>query len=272
MPTAGEISEVESDVKMKHRYSTPRTEPTWTAAAGYLTMALMIGGALLGAVALTASTTGSRLGVYTRDVASLAADAGVTLPMFAGAVSLLNTMLWACIASSALIAARLNPAKRTWLISFAAFVLVLAADDAVLIHESAGISEVAFFTAYGAGAVILTVAVLIPRPVAAPGSTSTRALRFGDLVLRAGPMAAAFLFGGILLAGSLVFDHLIPGPVLLEDGFKLLGALVWLTVPVLGLPNTGGRAKAASHECACDTAPTAARGSVQQAPTGSGRR
>jgi hypothetical protein len=47
-----------------------------------------------------------------------------------------------------------------------------------------------------------------------------------------------FLVGGALLALSVLVDQLAPGRffVFAEDGAKLLGALVWLTLPPLSLP------------------------------------
>ncbi len=46
-------------------------------------------------------------------------------------------------------------------------------------------------------------------------------------------VAGAFLVGAGLLGVSAVVDQSLSGQHLLEDGAKLLGALVWLTVPMI---------------------------------------
>jgi hypothetical protein len=48
----------------------------------------------------------------------------------------------------------------------------------------------------------------------------------------------AFILGLLLLGVSVVVDQTMHGPPLWEDAPKLLGALVWLTVPLLELPSS----------------------------------
>ena len=47
----------------------------------------------------------------------------------------------------------------------------------------------------------------------------------------------AFILGLLLLGVSVVVDQTIHGQPLWEDAPKLLGAMVWLTVPLLELPS-----------------------------------
>jgi hypothetical protein len=134
-------------------------------------------------------------------------------------VSILNGMVWAAGAALALLAAYLVPEKRRWLLLFGVLLLVFAADDALRLHEGVGpflgVPEPAFFAAYGVVGLVLLRGVL-SRPF--DGRT------------------VPFLIGGALLAVSVLVDQLVGGLFFAEDGAKLLGALVWLTLPPLSLP------------------------------------
>ncbi|MEX5718032.1 hypothetical protein [Geodermatophilus maliterrae] len=152
--------------------------------------------------------------VFTRDGSSLGG-----LPWYSGSVSMLNTMVWAAVTALALLVAWLEPRDRLRLTVLGGFVLVLAADDALQLHESVGpengVPQKVFLALYAVTAVLLLVLFL----------------RGG----RRGP-TIAFLSGGALLAVSIVFDQLVDRQILIvEDGTKLLGAIVWLTVPVLAV-------------------------------------
>jgi len=59
--------------------------------------------------------------------------------------------------------------------------------------------------------------------------------------------AVAFVLGGFLLALSLVIDEVFHDLYFAEDAAKLLGALVWLTVPPLCLPAQLRELSSADH-------------------------
>jgi hypothetical protein len=116
-----------------------------------------------------------------------------------------------------LLAACLLPARRGWLALFGALLYLLAADDALLLHESGPhrfIPEPAFYCVYGAIAVFLLL---------------------GLSKERIGESTLAFLLGGALLATSTVIDQAVEHQYIWEDTAKLLGALLWLVVPVMML-------------------------------------
>ena len=178
------------------------------------------------AAVLTSAATGSGLGMLTRDVTTLSSDAGAELPFYAGAISLLNGMVWASTAAMAFLVGSLRPSRRRWLVLFGSFVLVLTVDDALTLHEIVGpshrVPEGAFYLSYAIVAVLLLRGALTR-----PHASST----------------AAFLLGGALLALSILIDRVSLHQYLVEDGAKLLGAAVWLTVPLLSLDTSeaGGR-------------------------------
>ena len=94
-------------------------------------------------------------------------------------------------------------------------VLVLGLDDSLLVHEAAeqnGIPQAVFFLPYAVATLLL--AVMLVR-----GESRG--------------MVLAFALGAMLLALSVFMDQVAPGHHLLEDGAKLLGALLWLAVPVI---------------------------------------
>ena len=100
---------------------------------------------------------------------------------------------------------------------FGAFLYLLAADDAFELHESGPhrfIPEPAFYAVYAAIAVFLL---------------------FGVSKRRGGESTLAFLVGGALLAASAVIDQTVEHQYIWEDTAKLLGALLWLVVPIMML-------------------------------------
>jgi hypothetical protein len=185
--------------------------------------ALIIGILTLTAVLTAATAFGVPVGIITRDLITLCTEAGPKLPPFAGALSLFNLMVWASTASLAFLAAALLPGRRKWLLTFAALVCLLDADDALSLHEAAtstGIPELGFYVIYAVLAAALSLTVIW---------RSTRDLRIEASTV-------AFFLGGLLLAASILIDQAFVGQHLAEDGPKLMGALVWLTVPLLCLP------------------------------------
>ena len=72
------------------------------------------------------------------------------------------------------------------------------------------------------------------------GRLSTRGRRTacGEFRVQNLPLSGrAFVLGLLLLGLSVVIDQTTHGHYLWEDAPKLLGALVWLTVPLLELPS-----------------------------------
>ena len=72
-------------------------------------------------------------------------------------------MVWAMIGALALLTAYLLPTRRAWFSLFGAFVLVLAADDVLTLHESGPrrvIPERAFCLAYAIVALLLVIGLL----------------------------------------------------------------------------------------------------------------
>jgi len=126
-------------------------------------------------------------------------------------------MVWAAAGSLAVLVAYLEPLRRRWLLTFAVLLFLLAADDALMLHES------------GTSQVIPEVALFVPYAV-------TGLLLLRDLTRRkVEDSTIAFLIGGVLLAASVILDQAVGRVYLLEDTPKLLGSLVWLTVPPLSL-------------------------------------
>jgi hypothetical protein len=195
------------------RGSGQRTRGLFSART-LVTAALMVGAVVLGVTAQVAALTHESLSVFTRDI-----TVGAGVPPYVGAISLLNGMVWAAAGALALFVACLEPVRRRWLLIFGALMLTFAADDSLRLHESVGptlgVPELAFFAAYaGAGLYLLS---------------GTRARSFDDGTI-------AFVIGGFLLALSVVIDEIFHDLYFAEDAAKLLGALVWLTVPPLSLP------------------------------------
>jgi hypothetical protein len=164
------------------------------------------------------------------DFDTLARDpiAVAALPWYTGALSNLGVMLWVAAATACFLAAALAGRAGLgrdllgFLLASGAVSSVLAVDDLFLIHERfpdiTGITQIWLFAAYGAG-------------LAAYGLRWKHRLMRGDIGLLAGSL--------FFLAASLGVDlsYLITGEyeigkttrVVLEDGAKFVGIVLWLT-------------------------------------------
>jgi hypothetical protein len=155
---------------------------------------------------------------FTRDLLAQALEGGAQLPFYAGALSVLNGWVWASAGVLALAAAVLVPWRRRWMLSLAALLLLVAVDDAFMLHELAGpdrgVPEAVFLALYPVAGLLL----------------------LAQVRGRRGPDVLAFVLGGAFLALSVGVDVAFQEDVLLlEDGVKLLGGLMWLAVPFLVL-------------------------------------
>jgi hypothetical protein len=198
--------------------------------------AVLLGLLLVAATILLAALSQQPFGAYSRDLQALSAEAGAVLPLLAGGLALLNMMVWASVASMAVLAAVLWAPRRRWLLGFAFLNGLFALDDALLLHDGVGpelgLPEQAFYLLYGTIGVLLLVCAFRPTVDVRP---EYRLSRFRVQNLSAG--GRAFILGLLLLGVSVVVDQTIHGQPLWEDAPKLLGAFVWLTVPVLELPS-----------------------------------
>ncbi len=198
--------------------------------------ALLIGLLLVAGTSLLAAVTQQPFGEYSRDLKALAADAGAVLPLLAGGLALLNVMAWASVASMAVLAAVLWPPRRRWLLGFAFLNILLALDDALLFHDEVGpalgLPEEGFELLYAVIGVLLLVRAF---PPAVNMRSEARLSRFRMQNLSSG--GRAFILGLFLLGVSVVADQTMHGQPVWEDAPKLLGALVWMTVPLLELPS-----------------------------------
>ncbi|MGY1622103.1 hypothetical protein ACI789_07915 [Geodermatophilus sp. SYSU D00965] len=178
-----------------------------------VTAALAIGALALIATVLAAERFDEPVGTFTRDVQVTAG-----MPWYTGALSLFTTTVWAGVTALAAFAAWLEEDERRRLGGLAALAALLMADDALQVHDEVGpqngVPQIAFMVVYALAAAALSLAFL-RRPRAAA--------------------TAAFLLGAVFLGASVFVDQLLRHAFLLEDGAKLLGALVWLTVPVLSV-------------------------------------
>ena len=181
-------------------------------------IALICGAVLVAAVATYAGVAGVAFGVISRDIHATAEDEGIKLPIVAGWVSMLSVMAWTASGASAALAALLVPLRRRWLLVFSALLFVVAFDDALMLHDlvapAVGISQSAFYLVY-----LVTGGWLFYYSVRHFSDGTTLAL------------AAS----GAMLGLSAGVDILFVGLYLLEDGSKLVGALVILTVAPLSL-------------------------------------
>ena len=198
--------------------------------------ALLLGLLLVTGTSLLAALNRQPFGLYSRDLMALSAEAGAVLPLLSGGLALLNMMVWASAASMAVLAAVLWRPRRRWLLGFAFLNILFALDDALLIHDGVGpalgLPEQGFYLLYGGIGVLLLVRAFRPTVNVRP---EDRLSRFRLQNLSSG--GRAFFLGLLLLGVSVVVDQTMHGQPLWEDGPKLLGALVWLTVPLLELPS-----------------------------------
>jgi hypothetical protein len=197
--------------------------------------ALLVGLLLVGGTVLLGALSHQPFGHYSRDIKSLSTDAGAALPPLVGGLGLVNMMVWASAGSMAALAAALSRPRRRWLLGFSGLTLLLALDDALLLHEEVGpqlgLPEKGFYLLYAALGVLL-----LRGAFRAAGERTPAAGRWRFSPLSLPPAGRAFVLGLVLLGVSVLVDQLTHGRHLWEDAPKLLGSLVWLTVPVLELP------------------------------------
>jgi len=189
---------------------------------------------LLTLVSVAASVVGEPISNFTRDAVAVA-----EIPWYRGSVSVITCMVWAVAAALSFFVAWALPATRRQMLSLGVFSLLLGVDDAMLVHDQIGpghgVPEILFPVVYA------VLAVLLLREMLRGRTRST---------------TAVFLLGAALLAVSAMFDVVFHDvSVLAEDGAKLLGALVWATVPVLTYRE---HATALRRPAAAETAPDAA--------------
>ncbi len=198
--------------------------------------ALVLGLLLVAGTGLLAALSQQPFGSYSRDLKALSAEAGAVLPLLAGGLALLNVMVWASTASMAVMAAVLWPPRCRWLLGFGLLNILLALDDALLLHDEVGpalgLPEQGFDLLYAAMGVLLLLRAFPPAVNARP---EDRLSRFRVQNLSSG--GRAYILGLLLLGVSVVVDQTAHGQPVWEDASKLLGALVWLTVPLLELPS-----------------------------------
>jgi hypothetical protein len=139
------------------------------------------------------------------------------VPVHTGVLSQANLILWGVVAALSALVAWLLPARRLELALLAGLTAVMCIDDTLRLHEGVGprfgVPEEAFYVVYAV--VVLALArYLTPQ--------------------RAGGAGWAYYAGAAGLALSVVTDVLFdPRLVLLEDGAKFVGTLLWVCVPVL---------------------------------------
>jgi hypothetical protein len=186
---------------------------------------MALGVVVLGAVLAMSAVTHDPVGLFTRDETTVCAEAGARLPPYTGSIAVLNYLVWSSAASLSLLVAVLVPSWRRWLLGFAALLLWLTLDDVESLHEivgpKLGVPEHLTYAVYAMAALLLL------------GGLAARGRARGRLA----PSDVPFLAGGFLLAVSILVDAGFTGQYLAEDGPKLLGALLWLTVPLLCLPS-----------------------------------
>ncbi|MET3769110.1 hypothetical protein ABIB15_001797 [Marisediminicola sp. UYEF4] len=171
--------------------------------------AVAVGVAIAVGAVFASELEGLRMGMLTRDIHSLSASGGVVLPHYAGSLRMLTIMVWTAGSTLAFAAAAVARPQRTWLLVLGGLLLVIAADDAFMLHDGLGLPEIGFVIVYGVVAGWLA---------------------YGSLVHLRDGSGTAILVGGAALALSAAFDLVATDPYLLEDHFKLIGALVLLTI------------------------------------------
>jgi hypothetical protein len=173
---------------------------------------LAVGLLVLGLARAAAAVGGVPFDHFTRDATAVA-----EVPWYTGSISLLTCMVWGVAAALSVFVAWAAPRTRRRMLALGVFTAFLGADDALLFHDQVGpahgVPEKLFPAVYGVLALVLLVQML---------KGSTRAT------------VGAFLLGGALLAVSVLVDVAFTDQsFIIEDGAKLLGAMVWATVPVL---------------------------------------
>lgn len=184
---------------------------TWRLPA----VAAGLGAAVMALVALAAHVLHVSVGTFTRDPAALAPG----LPFYGGSVSILSAVVWGVAGALCLFVAWTTPSHRRALTLLGTLALVLLVDDVLMVHDDlgprVGIPDEAFYAVYAALAALCLWSMRHE--------------------LRRGP-GAALLLGGAFLGLSVGLDTLDQEGTawfLAEDGAKLVGGLVWITVPLL---------------------------------------
>jgi hypothetical protein len=179
---------------------------------------IAIASILIGTVVIISETTGTPIAVLVRDPAST-----MHMPAFVGLLSNATILIWASAASISLFGASVLPAGhpvKGFLTMAGSLTLFLTLDDVYMIHERIvprlfGLPEMAVFALYAIAALVLIV----------KGRQLVRQTAYPLLIL-----AIAAL--GLSVVVDTLFDDLglfpIEKPYLVEDGFKILGALLWL--------------------------------------------
>ena len=172
--------------------------------------------------ALAVRATGHDGGLFTGDVRAVASHGGLDLPIYVGAISVLNNLIWAAAAALTLCAAALDGERRRWHLAFGGLLLILAADDSYMLHENSGSRwlEVAFYAVYAFVGVWLAL-------------VGVRELD--------GQAAMGYFLGCGFLLVAAYLDVATGASYLPRDGAKLMGTLVWLTVPIASLVRANTR-------------------------------
>ncbi len=203
-----------------HRHPLPPGPDRWATAWRPVLAVQVVGALLVVALAAASRLFDAPVAAFTRDVQDLAG-----IPWYSGAVNTLTVMTWTAGATLAVVAAVVARTGRRRAALFAALVVALTVDDAFLVHEAVGpengVPQEVFLGAYA-----VLAGVLVAWFLRTPGTPGT----------------VAFLLGLAWLGVSVLVDVTLRHQFLLEDGSKLLGAMTWLTVPLLTL--RAGRAAA----------------------------
>jgi hypothetical protein len=171
------------------------------------------GGVLVLAFArLLAGAVGEPVSNLTRDAVAVA-----NMPWYTGSVSLFTGMVWAVASALSYFVAWAVPSVRRQMLALGVFAMWLAADDSMLIHDQIGpghgVPEALF------GPVYLVLALVVLRELLRTRSRVT---------------TVVFVLGTALLGMSEAFDVVFHNSTfIVEDGAKLLGAMVWATIPVI---------------------------------------
>ncbi len=179
----------------------------------WVATAVAAGLVVVGLVLLAAAVTGTPTGDFTRDPAALG-----NLNWYAGSVSVLNSCVWAVGAALSAFVAWIVPSLRHALVPLAALTALLGADDALRLHDriapAHGVPEMLIQAFYVLGGAYIAWRL-------APWRRG-----------REGEPGRAYLVGCLALAVSLGTDVIVKEAFLVEDGAKLVGALVWAVIPV----------------------------------------
>ena len=177
---------------------------------GQVLVLLVTTGGVLVLLQLLVALAGVSFADLTRDPAAIAG-----LPWYTGAVSLATGVLWFVGGALSLVAttgAAEPQARRLGLLGL--LMVAFGAEDLFTLQETLtalSIPAGAYYVTY----LLLGVAI----------AWQFRMRPYDSVT-------AVFVGGGLLLGASLAVDLLGVGPILVEDGAKLLGVLLWCLIPV----------------------------------------